>query len=357
MALAVGACAGDQARTASFRDRPDSVAAGDLRGPFDGRVVDGTTGNAVAGALVYATWTFESGYGLAQPAGFREYVASTDANGRYTVPAVADAPSGARLTDFTLVVYKRGYVAYRSDRRFADLGPRRDFAQRHNHIELERWRNDYSHARHLRYVGGGPAIASLTAWQMSDAAAELFRGEPDEPRITTDLRPRRGRNLVAGQLLTEDDVKRATGYDGAFETGPLGDEPDTATYTSQHFRALGRPESFDLALRIWTLPTSEADARYEMLLDSLPGVDALDEIADRSLRAREADIFGVAFLDRRRGVVALLTCGLAQCSSASVAAALGKRIHERIETLWPNPPPLDEPDLDAPDDDLPGELP
>jgi hypothetical protein len=335
--LTLGACAGPTARTAPFRQRPDVVTAGDLHGPFSGRVVDAATSSPITGALVYATWSFSRGYGLPTPGGVREHVVSTDASGNYRIPSLGGAPDGARLTDFRLVVYKRGYVAYRSDRRFEDMGLRLDFAQLENQVRLERWRAELSHASHVRYVGGGPAITALTSWELSDAADELSGEGVGAGGIGVDILPGRGPGayVVAAQLLSEADIKAATKYDGGFETGPLGDEPDTATYSSQHFKALGRAETYDLALRLWRLPPGEAVDRYTQLLDSLPGVQARDEIANQSLRASEGDIHGIAFLDAQRGVVALLTCGKSQCASADVAATLGRKIYERIQELWP----------------------
>ena len=55
-----------------------------------------------------------------------------------------------------------------------------DFAQRENQVLLERWRSELSHARHLRFVGGGTAVAALTQWELADASAELDgkRGPP-----------------------------------------------------------------------------------------------------------------------------------------------------------------------------------
>lgn len=352
---AASGCHDQAIRTAPFRARPDSVAAGNLRGPFDGRVLDGDTGNPVAGALVYGTWRFESGYGIAQPAGFREFVTSTDATGRYRIPPPETMPPGdsTRLAAFQLIIYKRGYVAYRSDRRFRDFGPRLDFAQHHNEVELDRWRSDYSHARHLRYVGGGPALAALTAWEAEEAAAELS-GETGPTRVASDLLPRRaaGSEIVAGQLLSSEDVKKVTGFDGTFETGPLGDEPDTDQYSSQHFKALGQPESFDVAVRVWNVSPDDAEARYESLASSLPQTEERDEVADRSLRATEGDIFGVAYLDRARGLVLLITCGQSQCADVEQVAALAERTYVHVRALWPNPgtalPDLDEEPAAAP---------
>lgn len=333
--LLVGAvaCTGSNVRTANFRDRPDSVAPGDLRGPFTGQVIDSASGEAIAGAMVYATWTFQTGYGFARAAGHEEFVSSTDASGRYDIPRLKTKTGTKQLASFVLIVYKRGFVAYRSDRRFADLGPRRDFAQRNQKISLERWRSEYSHARHLRYVGGGPAIASLTAWEVDDAAAELS-GQLAVIRVGGDPFAR-VRRLVAAQLVSEAQVKKITSYDGRFETGPLGDQPDTSSYSSQHFKAIGRPESFDIAIRLWKVDLASAQKRYARLLEDLPGASKTNEFADRSLRATQGDIFGIGFLDARRGVVVLMTCGQGQCSSSDIAAAIAKKMHENVKKLWP----------------------
>ena len=50
--LGLGACVDTAVRTAPFRQRPDSADAGDLSGPFTGRVLDNTTHSAIAGALI-----------------------------------------------------------------------------------------------------------------------------------------------------------------------------------------------------------------------------------------------------------------------------------------------------------------
>ncbi|HEY1557170.1 MAG TPA: hypothetical protein VGF94_20180 [Kofleriaceae bacterium] len=336
IALACASCGQPAMRTAPFRVRPDSADAGTLRGPFTGRVIDSTTHAPIAGALVYAAWTLERGTALPEPAGSREFVGSTDAGGNYKVPVLAGAPETTRVTDFTLLVYKRGYVAYRSDRRFADLGARMDFAQLDNQVFLERWHNDLSHARHVRFVGSGLQVAALTQWELADAAAELEGKRPSGE----DLRPGRGEGgqyVVAAQLLTDADIKAQTKYDGGFETGPLSDEPDTATYSSQHFKALGRPETWDVAIRVWRLDPGKAQERYDELLTQLPGITEKDELASRSFIAseKESEIRGVGFLDGPRGIVVLITCGVNQCGSEEQANSLGRIVYDRLKQLVP----------------------
>jgi hypothetical protein len=313
--------------------RPDAAEPGSLAGPFSGRVIDGTTHAPIAGALVYAAWAFERGAGLPEPAGAHEFVGSTDAGGNYKVPAIGSVPRGARIADFTLLVYKRGFVAYRSDRRFEDLGPRMDFAQRENQVLLERWRNELSHSRHLRFVGAGTAVAALTQWELADASAELEGKRPSGE----DLRPGRGEGpyVVAAQLLTDQDIKARTRFDGNFETGPLSDEPDTASYSSQHFKALGRPETWDVAIRVWRLDPGKAQERYDELLSTLPGVVEKDDVGSRSFVANENEIRGVGFLDGPRGIVVLLTCGVNQCVNPDDASALAQGVYARLKQLVP----------------------
>jgi hypothetical protein len=347
VALAAGGCAGGRVRPAPFRARPDSVDAGSLLGPFDGKVVDATSGEPVAGALVYGTWTFQSGSGVQVPSGFREAVTSTDGGGRYRLDSLRGAPGGARLADFYLVIYKRGYVAYRSDRRFDDLGPRLDFAQRQNQVRLEKWRSEFSHVRHLRFVGGGPAIAALTRWEADEAAAELS-GVKAGPRVAADLVVSGSGALAGSQVLSEQDIRSITHFDGSFETGPLNDEPDTDLYSSLHFRALGQPESFDFALRVWKLDSKTAEERYSELLTTLPQVKETNEIADRSMRASESDIFGLGFVDTKRGVVVLMTCGQSQCKTIEVLVALGRKAHENVKRLVPEGSGEAAPDAGAP---------
>ena len=339
LCLGAMACAGPRVRPAPFRERPDSVTAGDLRGPFDGRVVDGETGRPVPGALVYASWSFIEGFGLNAPSGFREHLATTDANGRYRVPRLDGAPGGGstRLADFHLVVYKKGYVAYRSDRRFDDLGTRTDFTQKNHKVELDRWRSDLSHVKHLRYVGGGAAVAALTSWELPEAAAELSGTKV--PTVAGEGAPAPeelpGPPIPVKQLLTADDVKKVTRYDGGFDIRELGDEPRSEQYDSLHLRAQGKAESFDVALRVWVLEVGGAQRHYGKLLTDLPNVSEKNELGDRSFRATSDtnDIYGVGWLDGRRGVVVLLTCGASQCRSHDDALSLARVVKDRIDAV------------------------
>jgi hypothetical protein len=339
--LFAASCATPGIRPAPFRQRPDSVAPGDLRGPFDGRVLDDETGRPVAGAQVYAVWSYVDGFAFNAPAGYKEWLGSTDAEGRYDVPRLDAPPRGKRLAAFRLTIFKRGYVAYRSDRRFEDMGPRLDFTQRRHEVRLERWRSDISHVKHLRYVGGGGAMAELTRWEVPEAAAELggkpvaVAKGPDQKKPDEPVKPA-GPPLPAQKLLLPTDVKDITGFDGGFDVSDLGDETPSPQYNSVHLRAKNKTEDWDIAARIWHLPPADAEALYGRLIKELPGVKETNELGDHSLRAVSdaGDILGVAFLDKTRGVVVLVQCGASQCKNGDMAVNLAKRVKERTDATF-----------------------
>src|SRR5690242_634884 len=104
---------------APFAARNDTVEPGDLLGGFDGRVVDVQSGKPIVGAIVQAIWAFEIGRGLVAPSGGAVRTVATDSDGYYEIPRLTDTPgTRSRVTGVTLIVYQRGYVAYRSDRVF-----------------------------------------------------------------------------------------------------------------------------------------------------------------------------------------------------------------------------------------------
>ena len=334
VALLMGASAcGPMIERPPFPARPDSVRSADLLGPYDGKVIDGDTERPVAGALVSASWAFERGVGVPGPAGAEEVVTQTGADGRYAIPVLDRLPTGlsARVRRFTLIVYQRGYVAWRSDRRFPGRQPRRDFSQRGNVVRLERWQPAYTHAQHLLFMGGGAKLQEAAAWEAQQASLDL----EGEGGTTAGAAP--GTRLVAlldiEGLLSDDEIRGVTGYVGTFDKGKLADLPTTEFYDSRHFKAQNRPESFDVGLRVWRLGTAGADAQYQKLAKELPKADLTDELGDASFRARAGEIAGLVFLVRDRGVVVSLTCGTGQCTDPGQLLTLGKLVESRLSDL------------------------
>jgi hypothetical protein len=351
LALAAGVGCAPWVETAAFPVRPDTVEPGSLLGPFDGRVVDSVTGKPLGGALVFASWGFEVGRGLVAPAGAWVETAETDGDGNYTVPRMASVPgSRTRVMRFTLIIYKRGYVGYRSDRRFDDFGERHDFSQHMNVAKLDRFSGAMSHVKHVRFLGGGAEVKRALDRELVEASLEL--GQP--PRTTE---APAGPLLDATVLLSLDELKAATGTAADFSVERLPDLPQTSTYDSRHFRAIGKAETFDAAIRVWKLGSAgAADARFESLLREVPNVETKNEMGDRSLRGNDGKngqppkILAAATEDRARGVVIELTCGVELCRDADQAAALLKRILQRDDRLGhaPEAAPVEKkPDEDS----------
>ncbi len=340
LALAVSLGCGPMVERAPFPARPDSVRPADLLGPFDGMVLDGDTERPIAGATVAASWAFERGIGFQAPLSASELVTETGVDGRYTVPRLGDLPTGlsTRVRRFTLIVYRRGHVAWRSDRRFPDREARRYFSQRGNRVRLEKWQPAYRHSEHLAFLGGGSKVRGLAAWEAQDAALEL-EGQSTAPgEAAGSNQPARAVTpLDISRLLTEDEVRGVTGFVGKFDASKLTDLPTTEFYDSTHFKAQGKPESFDVGLRVWKLGPAAAEVQYQRLLSELPGAAAKDEIGDASLRARTGQINGLAFLVRDRGVVVSVTCGAAQCTEPGQLLKLAKLVESRLPELPSTP--------------------
>jgi hypothetical protein len=314
-------------------------------------VLDAETERPVAGATVAGSWAFERGLGLVGPAGAREVVVETGADGRYRIPALSDLPGGGstRVRRFTLIVYHKGHVGWRSDRRFPGGETRRDFSQRGNRVRLDKWQPTLKHVRHLVFLGGGDAIRTAAAWEVQPASLELEGASPATAAAAAAAATAAPKALDIARLLSEDEVRGVTGYAGAFEVGKLTDLPSTEFYDSRHFKATGKPESFDVALRVWLLGAAGAEAQYRKLLGELPGAKTADEIGDASLRAKTAEVSGLAFLLRDRGAVVSVTCGVSQCPEADMVLRLGKLVESHLGELPPVPgseaavPPPKEP--------------
>jgi hypothetical protein len=331
LATAFGAACGPLVSEAPFRARADSLQPADLLGPFTGQVIDSETDKPVEKAVIYASWAYERGMGFIAPRGSAEVAFETDANGRYRISKLSELPGGlsTRVARFTLVVYRRGYVAYRSDSIFPDQAPRRDFVQRGNVVRLAPWSPELSHARHMAFVGGGTPVRRAADWELEQAALELDRAfAPPAPAA----RPRVVL-LNARPLLTADEIRAVTGSKGLFQEQRLLDLERTSFYDSRHFQAVGQSQAYDVALRVWRLDPDAAEERYLKLLGDLPGAKSRNEIADRSLRAQEGDILAIAFLDRATGAVVEMTCGTAQCKKHEALLDLARILLPRLARL------------------------
>jgi len=349
---------------ARFPQRPDSVKVGSLLGPFEGQVLDADTKRPITDAVVVCSWAFTRGMGNSSAEATRAMNTTSDVDGRYWFPTLRNLPLGltTRLSRFSLVVYKKGYAAYRHDRTFGQRRRHRSFSQRSNMVLLSRWSPELSHARHLLFIGGHPAIRAASEWEQLAAAAELDGGSP-RPGLVSGLRAVPGAaasgtfRLNAKVLLSSDEIRAITGYKGAFAEGRL-QGPRSEQYDTYHFHAKDRPERYDVAIRLWRLEDDKLTAEYENLLKRLPGSKQTDEVADRSFTVLQGEIMGLGLLSRTSSSLVLLTCGRGQCTADDHLQRLAKKVLENTSRL----PGLDDDSLLEPptkppvmeEDPLPG---
>ncbi len=336
VALQGGSCS-PYVYQAEFSKRPDTARDGDVLGPFAGRVLKAGTEKPVAGALVYASWELVRGVGFVVPGGAQTWVGKTDEDGRYEIPALEHLPGGVTraVARVRIVIYKRGFVAYRSDRIFPGDLRRHDFHQLDNLARLEPWSPELSHAEHLRFVGGDGALAKASAWEVQAAVAQIEgraakRPRKEEPAKDAD-------KLDVSELLEVEDLEEITGFEGPFQESRLKDVPRTRTYDSHHFRAQGKSQLHDAAYRVWKLEPRAADKHYRKLLGAYPNPKPTDELGDRSFRSSNKAIVALVWLVRARGVVVSLTCGRKLCKSEKTMMKLANTLHDRLSLLDQTP--------------------
>lgn len=359
LALLLCGC-GPIVRAPQFPSRAQSVETGQALGPFEGQVVDADTRQPVAEAVVSASWLFVQGVGLSSPRSSRTLEVLTDVDGRYQIPDLRDLPVGlsVRLSSLSVVVYKKGYAAYRHDREFGNGRSHRGFSQLDNLVLLSRWSPELSHARHLLFLGGGPAVRRASRWEVLAAAAELDGRTPgsrlDLPGpFAGEALPPSAPRLDASRLLSSDDIRQITGYGGPFKEDRLAG-PRSETYDTYHFRAVDRPERYDVAIRLFRLGTdAELTAKYEELLAALTGSKQGDQVGDRSFTVEQGEILGLGFMDRGSSSVVLLTCGRGQCQTETTLLQMGAKVQEHLVRLPPLSP-LDRPAAEPPDGDSEG---
>ncbi|MFO7561820.1 MAG: carboxypeptidase-like regulatory domain-containing protein [Enhygromyxa sp.] len=353
-------------RPAPFKGARNQVTDTSLIGPFDGQIVDQSTGEPVQDAVVVGVWSYDRGDGFIAPAGSETISVQTDEAGRYRI---ARAPlrkrgSSLRLVSFHLVVYKRGYASYRSDLLF-EGGARRDFTGRHNRIELQKWRERDSHAQHLLFLGAPREVARVAGWERTQANLDLYRalgGEVEgveEPILRPGEQPEAEPQwLDANQVIFPEDVAMRTGYDGDFAIEEVGDFPRTSFYHGVLFRAVDQEEAFDFSVRYWHQPPGGLEPVVEIFQENFP-VEVSAEVTDETwvYEDPDTDFRGVAFIDRETTTGVLVACGPEQCVDIDTAIILAKYIHGRLNRLEQIPaPPEPEPAADDPQaPSLPGQ--
>ncbi len=335
MSIVLAGCL-PQVRPAPFPESSDTTLAGSLLGPFDGRVLDAQSGRPIPGSLVWVAWRFCRGETFCVPAGTETWSGETDADGHYLTSGLRHFPGSVRLDHVTVVVYRRGFLGYRSDRYFDGALPRRDFSQQRNQVKLERFPENASHAEHLAFLGGSGALRTALRAEALHVSVEAAGN--DAPAAPLD----------ASALLSIEELRQVTGVADDYVTERLVDKPRSARYDSVHFKSTTRGEEADAALRVVIADSdSEIEKNFEEIAPQLPNGKAVDPVPP-GLGARAAigqqgegdeAIFGVVALSRRDRAVVLVTCGAALCPSQIEVVELVRKVIARLPRVGRGPLP------------------
>jgi len=116
---------------------------------IDVQVVDAETGEPIEGAVLLAQWTITTFLYESASSNYKVVEKVSDESGRMTVPGVFKFG----VNEPKVVVYKKGYVAWRHDYIFPDYKKRTDFMWRDRYMfKLERFKQEYSRIDHLSFI-------------------------------------------------------------------------------------------------------------------------------------------------------------------------------------------------------------
>ena len=134
-------------------------------GGIAGKVVDAETGKPIEGAVVLVEWDITKGLGLSYTKRHKLVETVTNENGWFTLQGVLNP----LVNPPNLVIYKKGYVAWREYAMFPDFKKKEDFKWKSGSIfQLEHFLRSYSHNRHTSFIHYG--IGSLgTSSKLSQA--------------------------------------------------------------------------------------------------------------------------------------------------------------------------------------------
>ena len=140
-----------------------------------GTVIDAKTGQPIEDAVIHVDWAIKKGVsGLQYEKDYAVAETVTDINGKFKVSGVLNP----FVSPPTVVIYKKGYVAWRNDYIFPDYQHRAGFEWKGDKvINLEPFKR-YSHSQHVLFLRSGLSLNASSklsqayAWEDSLATKE-----------------------------------------------------------------------------------------------------------------------------------------------------------------------------------------
>jgi len=124
-----------------------------------GTVIDAETGQPIEGAVVLVQWTKTHGFGLTYHTVYKVLETETNKMGKFSITG-AYSPF---IDKPTLVIYKKGYIAWRNDILFPNFIKRTDYDTWKNNYEykLDKFKEGYPKDKHQMFMGHGIMIDGL----------------------------------------------------------------------------------------------------------------------------------------------------------------------------------------------------
>lgn len=118
---------------------------------ISGTVIDAETGKPIEGAVVFVEWSKSKAKwtGLGYTETYKTVEKVTDKNGKFKVFGVFSPFVNPPI----VVIYKKGYVAWRNDYIFPLNEKRKDVRLENGYVfKIEHFKKGYSHAQHINFT-------------------------------------------------------------------------------------------------------------------------------------------------------------------------------------------------------------
>lgn len=149
---------------------------------ISGRVIDAESQQPIDDAVVLAQWTKTHGFGEYYHTVYKIEETETDKNGKFSIAGVyspfVDKPM--------LVIYKRGYIAWRNDLVFPSFSKRKDYEiwQDNYEYRLDKFKKGFSRDQHHLFLEHGiigsdynktPRYSDAASYELRESLKEQQR--------------------------------------------------------------------------------------------------------------------------------------------------------------------------------------
>jgi len=146
---------------------------------------------------------------------------------------------------------------------------------------------------------------------------------PEAPPRVSESEPEA---MVAPQWLDRSEVRMALSYQGMLEIDGIVGQSRAAGYQAERLKTAD-PSQFGVGLQVWK--GNNPPKRYDDLFRQSWGGGPSKDVGDSSFRTEHHRLRELTFLDRKRNLVAILTCDVELCTFDQLVE-LARRLQPRL---------------------------